>query len=152
MSSVFREFADAVGRLGGRDSDRGCNAGARRPSRSKEGYTPAINPIPILAVLLVGSVTLGLGSRWRSQRRLLARIRDEWGKARIRDRDMTAIASYHRSLAADDSAASLEDRTWDDLNLDAVFALLDRTVSSVGQQVLYRRMRIAPKSNTLETF
>ncbi len=62
---------------------------------------------------------------------------------------MDAIADFFR---ASDDAATLDDRTWNDLLLDDVFADLDRTQSSVGQQLLYHRLRRAPAPPTLEAF
>lgn len=53
---------------------------------------------------------------------------------------MDAIADFYRSHAV---GPSLDDRTWNDLLLDDVFAFLDRTESSIGQQVLYHRLRLA---------
>ncbi len=66
---------------------------------------------------------------------------------------MALIAEYHRVRVAQRGAdASLDDRTCDDLHLDAVFARLDRTESVVGQQALYHRLRTAPLADHLEAF
>ena len=65
---------------------------------------------------------------------------------------MPAIASYHGSLTATTSADSLDQRTWNDLDLDAVFAVLDRTESSIGQQRLYHRLRSFSSVTTLSAF
>ena len=56
---------------------------------------------------------------------------------------LDAIAESCRSRQANDPApiAALDDRTWRDLNLDDVFAALDRTVSTLGQHALYYRLR-----------
>jgi len=40
----------------------------------------------------------------------------------------------------------------DDLNLDAVFATVERTESTLGQHALYHRLRSAPVANNLDTF
>ncbi len=56
-----------------------------------------------------------------------------------RDRPMDLIASYWRALPPSDDA--IDDRTWADLDLDAVFERIDRTASAVGQQSLYARLR-----------
>jgi hypothetical protein len=66
---------------------------------------------------------------------------------------MALIAQYHR-LRADAGAPAdvLDDRTWADLDLDAVFAGLDRTHSTIGQQVLYDRLRSAPRPRHLDAF
>src|SRR5262249_16885175 len=87
---------------------------------------------------------------WSSRRwALLERIRAEWGRPCERQRDMEAIASFFR--ASGDTNAS-DDRTWDDLLLEDVFARLDRTESRLGQQVLYRRLRSAPAPRSLDAF
>src|ERR1700676_1939288 len=89
----------------------------------------------------------------RSPRSLLARIRTEWSKPRNRVRKMDAIRASHRSRqSASGSSASLDDRTWDDLNLDDVFAALDRTESTLGQHALYHRLRTAPIADHLDAF
>src|ERR1700730_8434950 len=82
--------------------------------------------------------------------RLRARLRAEWGRPRDRPRDMDAVADFFRSH--DTVGASFDDRTWHDLLLDDVFAYLDRTESSVGQQVLYYRLRSAPAPRSLGAF
>jgi len=74
-----------------------------------------------------------------------ARLRDEWGKALDRWRDFAGIAEYHRWRAAQDTGSTyMDDRTWSDLHLDLVFAAVDRTRSSIGNQLLYHRLRSAP--------
>jgi len=54
---------------------------------------------------------------------------------------MDAIAEYHRLVLAQGPGRALDDRTWTDLDMDAVFRSLDRTESTLGQQVLYHRLR-----------
>jgi len=51
-----------------------------------------------------------------------------------------------------EAGRSLDDRTWNDLVMDDVFAFLDRTESRIGQQMLYRRLRRAPEPLALEAF
>jgi hypothetical protein len=87
---------------------------------------------------------------WRSRTRLLARLRDEWGRPRPGRRDMEAIADFFLSRTS--AAPVLDDRTWNDLLMDEVFAHLDRTESSVGQQLLYDRLRSAPAPRALDAF
>ena len=59
---------------------------------------------------------------------------------------------FRTCSAPEPRGASLDDRTWNDLLLDDVFAQLDRTESSVGQQVLYSRLRSAPSAEILDGF
>ena len=65
---------------------------------------------------------------------------------------MSAIASYHFGRTTSSSIESLDQRTWTDLDLDAVFAVLDRTESSIGQQQLYHRLRSLSAVTTLSAF
>jgi hypothetical protein len=105
--------------------------------------------LPALLILAAFAVYAVASSR-RARQRLLARLRDEWGGPRRRKRDMDAISDFFRSH--DVGPVSLDDRTWDDLLLDDVFAHLDRTESSVGQQMLYHRLRSAPAPRAMEAF
>lgn len=63
--------------------------------------------------------------------------------------DFAAIGSLYAARAAEreergsSSTRDVTDRTWRDLGLDAVFAKLDRSVSMLGRQTLYRRLRRA---------
>ena len=67
------------------------------------------------------------------RRRRLARIRATWGLPIDRTRRMEAMAASHRGRSAATSRArSLDDRTWSDLDLDAVFEAIDRTQSTLG--------------------
>jgi hypothetical protein len=108
---------------------------------------------PTLALAIVAGAVLLAGWRWRARLRLRRRLRTEWARLCDRPRPMALIAEYHRVRIAQRGAdASLDDRTCDDLHLDAVFARLDRTESVVGQQALYHRLRTAPAADDLEAF
>jgi hypothetical protein len=66
---------------------------------------------------------------------------------------MRAIAEYHQHLCAGAApGVSLDDRTWSDLDLDTVFASIDRTECTLGQQALYHRLRTAPVANQPDAF
>src|ERR1700681_1213286 len=108
----------------------------------------------VFILLVSGAILAAVTATVRQNRRnLLARIRAEWSKPRNRVRKMDAIRASHRSrLSASGSSASLDDRTWDDLILDDVFAALDRTDSTLGQHALYHRLRTAPAANSLDAF
>jgi hypothetical protein len=56
-----------------------------------------------------------------------------------RPRPMKEIGAYWR--LSRDPGSGIDDRTWDDLDLDAVFASIDHTASAVGQQQLFARLR-----------
>ncbi|MEO7192002.1 MAG: hypothetical protein ABI051_13195 [Vicinamibacterales bacterium] len=89
----------------------------------------------------------------RQQALRLSKLRERWSLLRERDHDMHAIGRYHRAPGTRTaSSATMDDRTWADLNMDDVFAVLDRTESVVGQQVLYARLRDSPNGRHTQTF
>jgi hypothetical protein len=64
------------------------------------------------------------------------------GEAEIR-RDYEWIPLYFRYRQSEEPALdTVDDRTWDDLEMDQVFARIDRTVSIAGRQHLYAMLRI----------
>jgi hypothetical protein len=70
----------------------------------------------------------------------LAVVRDTaFGRRRARDRPMARIEAYWRAIAA--PGYGLDERTSDDLDVADVFASVDHTTSTVGQQCLYARIR-----------
>jgi hypothetical protein len=66
-----------------------------------------------------------------------------WGRPQERDRDFERIGLLHRYEGAPpaDSCTMLDDHTWQDLNLNEVFALVDRTWTRPGEAALYRVLR-----------
>ncbi|HEY9594426.1 MAG TPA: hypothetical protein VHE79_08110, partial [Spirochaetia bacterium] len=49
--------------------------------------------------------------------------------------------AYYRQRLDAPATPAIDDRTWSDMDMDAVFLKLDRTCSSVGEAVLYDAMR-----------
>jgi hypothetical protein len=84
------------------------------------------------------------GRRHRRIRRHLDEIRRGEGEIR---RDYDWIPLYFRYQQTDESNTpgifdAVDDRTWADLEMNQVFARLDRTVSVIGRQYLYAMLRI----------
>jgi hypothetical protein len=110
----------------------------------------------IVRLLWAGlALTMLAGVIWamsrRHQDRVLERLRAEWGRLCYRDCDFPSLVDYHRAAAVEDGPA-MDDRTWDDLNMDSVFTIIDRTESVIGQQALYHRMRTPRTGPTLDAF
>ncbi len=109
-------------------------------------------PLWILAgaalLLAVAIVRVARSGRLRAR----ARLRDAWGTPAARPHKMDAILASHRSRAAAFGDTCLDDRTWADLNLDAIFESCDRTESTLGQHALYHRLRGAPTGAHLDAF
>jgi hypothetical protein len=108
---------------------------------------------PVLLVAFVAVLAVGAFAARRGRALTLAKLRAEWGQPVARERQMDAIAASHRSRLSNlGSEGSLDDRTWDDLDLDAVFAAVDRTASTLGRHALYHRLRTAPVAANLDAF
>ena len=107
----------------------------------------------LLALAIAVLVGAGIVAVRRLRAHALEALRAGWGEPATRQRRMDAMAASHGSrLTHLGSRASLDTRTWTDLNLDAVFAELDRTASTLGQHALYHRLRTAPVAGHLEQF
>ena len=103
--------------------------------------------IPAFLLLFAGAAI----RRTRSRR--LARIRATWGAPIARARRMDAMSISHAARVNTFSGGrSVGARTWVDLNLDDVFAAIDRTQSTLGQHALYHRLRTAPVADHLTAF
>lgn len=72
-----------------------------------------------------------------ARKALLARIKEKWGQPNDDTRNMDLISVY--SLF-DKSNERISPATANDLDLDNVFAYIDRTNSKPGQQYLYNRL------------
>lgn len=90
-------------------------------------------------VLLVARVVI---MRREAKAYALRRLRTSWGVPDGRPRDLAALRRLYVACGGPErSAAALDDATWDDLDLDAVFAVLDRTLSAPGEYALYELLR-----------
>ena len=107
-----------------------------------------------VSVVLVLLLIAGVGRYLRGKGGpSLTELRDVWGQPVERRRDLEAIAEYHRWRAEQENAPTyLDDRTWTDLHLDLVFSKVDRTLSTIGSQSLYHRLRSSPTGEELDRF
>jgi hypothetical protein len=103
--------------------------------------------LPLLAVLFF-CLCWGLFVWKRKRRRAkeLAGLRGAWGKPVDRPRDFAFYPSFLKARNEADELRYLDDHTWRDLNLDLVFAHLDRTYSLPGEIELYCAMRVRERT------
>jgi len=72
---------------------------------------------------------------WRKNTKLES-LRKLWAKPINKHRNFDLISSYF-TLQEKNDKNNVDDETWDDLNFDSVYSLLDRNISGVGQQYLF---------------
>ncbi len=79
---------------------------------------------------------------WTSSRtRRLRRLEAAWHQPASRSPHFPLVARYYDAVQHEPAYHRLPDQTWEDLNGELFFELLDATVSRVGQQCLYQRLR-----------
>ncbi|MDB4906268.1 MAG: hypothetical protein JWO05_1052 [Gemmatimonadetes bacterium] len=96
--------------------------------------------IGILAVAALGVLAPHLFTRFRLTWAIQRGLAQEQRNSRV-DVDLSRVAAYHNGLGGRASADTVDDATWNDLDLDAVFLAVDRTASQVGRQCLYHLLR-----------
>jgi hypothetical protein len=72
-------------------------------------------------------------------RKAMAELRARWGKPG--EKDGWRDSDYFDLVRDRGASSSIDDKTWVDLEYPKIFASMDSTVTPVGSQVLYRRMR-----------
>jgi len=78
---------------------------------------------------------------WTSSRKRLARLEAAWQQPASRSAHFPSVARYYDLVQHEPTYHRLPDQAWADLNGELLFELLDATVSRVGQQCLYHRLR-----------
>lgn len=104
---------------------------------------------PYLTILLwaAGLIALFILLIWRDNRKrkriILKKIRRIYGSVPDREYepgDLKNISQYFRRKQ--DSQFVIDDITWNDLDMDHVYMLVNQTMSSPGEEVLYAMMRM----------
>jgi len=101
--------------------------------------------LKIIAIVVIGIVVFGAYIYYQSKqykKNTLARIRTQWGKQSTREYEyyeFEHISKYAKKKGKD--SFMIDDITWNDLDMDTIFMLLNNTQSSVGQDHLYYLLR-----------
>lgn len=94
-----------------------------------------------IALLPLGYVGLRLYKKWRISL-VLEGIRKEWGEEVKKDYDLKEISRLFRYINNESEVQYIiDDQTWNDLNMNDIFAKIDRTVTVFGEQMLYNMLR-----------
>lgn len=96
----------------------------------------------VIAVVTVAIVIIR--NHIKKNRELREQITEKWGKApkkKYEVSEMESISSYFRNTMGD-KKFFIDDITWNDLSMNEVFATINTTQSSVGEEVLYNQLRV----------
>ncbi len=101
--------------------------------------------IEIILIILIPSLLLSLVTTMRHRRKALqAMLKREWGAEKVtRPMDEDALASRNWKEIRGEARADrqVDDVTWNDLDMDAVYRRLNRTQSNAGEETLYAMLR-----------
>lgn len=80
---------------------------------------------------------------------LIRLLRKKWGVAEDRNRNLSDISAYFKkTIVTDDKKLIIDDRTWNDLDMDLVYSQIDRTLTTPGEQTLYSILRMYHTKST----
>ena len=111
----------------------------QRPRTPTQSLLQTPYVIPGLLLIGIGGLLLPrLVEGLRRSRAIARELNEAHQQAPL---DLHRARALHDALTALDSIDALDDATWRDLDLDAVFASIDRTASQIGRQYLYHVLR-----------
>ncbi|MCJ7581653.1 MAG: hypothetical protein MUP98_14095 [Candidatus Aminicenantes bacterium] len=74
--------------------------------------------------------------------KLIANLREKWGIEDSRLRNFSDLDKHFKKTQAGEiNKYSLDDRTWNDLDMNSIFVQIDRTMTIPGEQTLYSLLR-----------
>jgi len=74
--------------------------------------------------------------------RRLKELQDAWESPQKQDRDFSSISTLFELTPPAHGQNRIDDKTWNDLDMNSVFRKVDTTLTSVGQQYLYKKLRL----------
>lgn len=95
--------------------------------------------IVVFAIFIYNSIVF----RKRERQKLRERIRKNWGRVPEREyeyEEFRKITYYFENNKKENFF--IDDITWNDLDMDSIFMLFNNTYSSVGEEYLYKTLRI----------
>ena len=103
--------------------------------------------ILFIAALIVAVIYLLVDNNRRRRERIEKKLESSWGKPstrKITDDEMKVISHYYEDSIENSGADSgyIDGITWNDLDMDRIYKKMNIANSSVGQESLYKMLRI----------
>ena len=94
-------------------------------------------------LIILPLIYLSLKQNQRLNRtKLITNLRKKWGCAESRLRNFSELhAHFKKTQSGNDKKYVIDDRTWNDLDMDLVYAQIDRTLTIPGELSLYSILR-----------
>ena len=99
--------------------------------------------IALIGILILAFVVIAVRENRRQKKYFLLKIRREWGcppSGEWTQEELDSISHYTRRRSG--GRFQVDDITWNDLDMDAVFLQMNGTVSSCGEDYLYSLLRL----------
>lgn len=97
--------------------------------------------LSVLVGISLIAYLLGLRDSKRAEKTLLTRLKKNFGdapKRNYKQDDLDHLQGYYKNHSAD---YQIDDTTWNDLNMDGVFARMNYCLSATGEEYLYHMLR-----------
>ena len=97
--------------------------------------------LSVLVGISLIAYLLGLRDSKRAEKTLLTRLKKNFGEAPKRNYkqdDLDHLQGYYKNHSTD---YQIDDTTWNDLNMDGVFARMNYCLSATGEEYLYHMLR-----------
>lgn len=95
--------------------------------------------------ILIVVLALVIWSIWNERevkKRLLLRLKEQWGKVpgeEYTSERFESLGAFYQSVR--DERLDVDDITWNDLDMDEIYMLMNNTQSSIGEEYLYALLR-----------
>lgn len=99
--------------------------------------------LAVVAAVIIVFILLTIRDKRRQRQWFLAKVHRMWGSVAEREYTMEELGSIsHYARQHRHGRFWVDDITWNDLNMDQLFMVMNTTVSSCGEDVLYKLLRI----------
>lgn len=101
-----------------------------------------VKVVVVVILALAAFVGFCVYQNMKRKQQLIRRIKRSWGQRPVREyshAEFGAISHYY--LLKEKTSGGIDDITWNDLDMDTVFMLLNHTWSCVGESYLYAMLR-----------
>ncbi len=94
-------------------------------------------------VPLVGVLILGIYIRKKAILEIANKsFKKQWGKKVERKRNFNNIRSTFDYIEESTEEFCIDDQTWSDLTMNEMYTVMDRTITSPGEEILYKMLRM----------
>ncbi len=95
-----------------------------------------------ILVIILGIVIWSIVNEKKHLDKLKIRLKEQWGKVpeeEYTSEKLESLKEYYHSIK--DTNFDVDDITWNDLDMDEIFMLMNNTQSSIGEEYLYALLR-----------